>query len=182
MNQSDPLELVESGSLARPGPVGRIARFGLGALCLYALWGISFDAGLIVNSPLSALESRLTWLIAPLFVFNYVVNIGFSKSWGKRPLITSLGLLVLSAAASAVTSGSLNDPIFGAFLLAWLTYFYAHLGLSFALSAFIGTPGCEMRSIPDLLGRMRGVPSKEHYCPVIFLTKIDEWERNLKPR
>ena len=182
MKSSDPIQFVESGSLVRPGPIGRSARFGLGSFCLYAFWGIVVSADVIINTPLSALPSRITLLLAPMCVYNYVVNIGFSKNWGKRPLVLSLALLTVSALAGMITSGGLNNPIFGGALFVWLGYFYAHLGVSFALSAFIATPGCEMRAIPELFGRIRGIPSEEHRCPVFFLTKIDEWERGLKSR
>ena len=37
MKQSDPLQLVEQGSLDRPGPIGRVVRVALGILCSYAL-------------------------------------------------------------------------------------------------------------------------------------------------
>lgn len=71
-----------------------------------------------------------------------------------------------------------RQPIFGIPLVLWLGYFYTHLGLSFVLAAFIGTPGCEIRSMPEFLGRISGKPSEEHYCPAGFITAIDEWELN----
>ena len=168
MNQSDALELVDAGSLTRPGPYGRLVRFALGALCLYALWQIL--------QPFSSLENLFSLAIAPLCVFNYVVNIGFSKSWGKRPLAFSLLLLAVSAGVAFLISGSLDHPVFGVPLILWLGYFYAHLGLAFVLSAVIATPGCEMRSIPELIGRARGIASEEHRCPAALITRIDEWE------
>lgn len=85
-----------------------------------------------------------------------------------------------------VPAGTLNRPgpvgrfvrfVLGVPLNRWLGYFYGHLGVSFLLAAAIGTPGCEMRSIPELIGRARGTPSHEHRCPVGFLARIDEWER-----
>ena len=177
MNQSDPLELVGPGTLTRPGPVGRLLRFGLGALCLFALWNVVLSAEAIVAQPFSSLDSLVVLIAFPLFVFNYVVNIGFSKSWGRRPLIVSLAALGLSAGIAFLVSGSLDSPIFGVPLTLWLVYFYLHLGVSFVVAALIGTPGCEMRSIPELIGRMTGNVSKEHHCPAAFITRIDAWER-----
>jgi hypothetical protein len=39
----------------------------------------------------------------------------------------------------------------------------------------LGTPGCEMRAIPDLLGRLTGHTAQEHHCPG-FITPLDNWE------
>ena len=177
MKQSDPLELVDAGSLARPGPVGRMTRLALGALCLYALWEIVHSAGVTSTQPFSTLDNRLLVLLAPLCIFNYVVNIGFARSWGHRPLMISLVVLAVSALAAWLFSGELDSPVFGITLNLWLAYFYAHLGISFVLAALMATPGCEMRAMPELLGRMRGTPSEEHHCPAAFITRIDEWER-----
>ena len=176
MKQSDTFEFVDAGSLARPGPIGRWIRFALGALCLYALWEIVRHAGITSTQPFSTLDNRVVLLLAPLWIFNYVVNIGFARSWGHRPLIASLIFLSLSAFAGMLISGSFDSPIFGIPLNLWLAYFYSHLGASFVLAAAIATPGCEMRSIPELFGRIRGRPSKEHHCPATFINRTDAWE------
>ena len=182
MNQSDPLELVDPGSLVRPGPFGRLVRFALGAACLYALWGIVGSAAATITQPFSSLGDLIVLKAVPLFMFNYVVNIGFSKSWGSRPLFASLAVLALLAGVGFLTSGGFDSPIIGLPLTLWLGYFYGHLGLAFIVSALIATPGCEMRSIPELIGRARGRPSNEHHCPAAFITKIDEWEQRRSQR
>ena len=69
-----------------------------------------------------------------------------------------------------------DHPLFGAALWAWLVYFFAHLGVSFILSAIIATPGCEMRAIPHLFGKISGRAVAEHHCPASFITGIDAWE------
>ncbi len=176
MRQSDPLELLDPGSLARPGPLGRLVRFALGALCLFALWDIVQHAETTITQPFSSLDNLALLILAPLCIFNYVVNIGFSKSWGFRPLAVSLAILALAAGIALLISGSFDHPIFGVPLILWLGYFYGHLGIAFILSAVIATPGCEMRSIPELIGRASGKASEEHHCPAAFIGKIDEWE------
>lgn len=178
MNQADPLELVAEGSLARPGPVGRLVRLALGALCLFAVWDLLQGAGITISKPYSSLGSFALLVIFPICVFNYVVNIGFSKSWGMKPLIVSFAFLCGSAGIAYLLAGNFDSPLFGVPLLVFFLYFYAHLGVSFVLSAIISTPGCEMRAIPELWGRATGKPREEHNCPAAFITKIDEWERN----
>lgn len=176
MKQSGPLELVDPGTLVRPGPIGRLVRLSLGALCLYAFGDLLYYAEWTTTQPLSSLANRFLVLLAPLCFFNYVVNIGFSKSWGQRPLVASLVGLGVFGIVALLVAGSFDSPILGIPLNLWLGYFYGHLGLSFVLSALIATPGCEMRAIPELFGRLNGKPSEEHTCPVAFITKIDEWE------
>ncbi len=178
MKQSEPLALVDAGTLVRPGPLGRLLRLSLGALCLYVFVGVFYDVEWTTIQSFSSLDARLLVLLPPLFVFNYVVNIGFSRSWGQRPFIASVIALTVFGAVALLATGSLNSPLLGIPLNLWLGYFYGHLGLSFVLSALIATPGCEMRAIPELFGRLSGKPSQEHTCPVAFITKIDEWEHS----
>lgn len=56
-----------------------------------------------------------------------------------------------------------------------LTPYVINRGFSFVLSALIGTPGCEMRSIPHLWTLVTGRETQEHYCPGIIDT-VDRWE------
>jgi hypothetical protein len=178
MKQSDSRELVEPGSLLRPGLIGRAVRLLLGILCLYAVGELVYYWDSTTTHPFSSLDNRVLVLLAPLCIFNYVVNIGFTESWGHRPLFTSLIVLGGFAAAAFLVTGSFDSPILGIPLNLWFGYFYGHLGVSFVLSALIATPGCEMRAIPELFGRMSGKPSEEHHCPAAFITKIDEWEQS----
>lgn len=76
-----------------------------------------------------------------------------------------------------VNDGDFNSPVLGVPLFVWLAYFYGHLGISFVLATALATPGCEMRAIPQLVGRITGHAAPEHHCPVSFITKIDAWER-----
>lgn len=177
MKQSDHLEFVSAGTLVRPGPIGRLIRFALGVLCLYVLAAVLYYWEGTAAKPFSSLENRILVLLAPLCIFNYVVNIGFTKNWGLRPLLFSVIALVLIACVAFLVSGSVDHPVFGAPFNLWLAYFYGHLGASFVLAAILGTPGCEMRAIPELVGRATGHASEEHYCPVGFITRIDAWEQ-----
>ncbi len=178
MKQSDPLELVEAGSLIRPGTIGRVVRLLIGGFCLYAVAELFLYWEWTTNQPFSSLDNRFLVLLAPLCIFNYVVNIGFAKSWGRRPATISFVVLAVFSGAAFVATSSFDSPILGIPLNLWLAYFYAHLGLSFVLAAILGTPGCEMRAIPDLFGKITGKPSSEHHCPAAFITKIDEWEKS----
>ena len=178
MKQSDPLELVESGSLAPPGPVGRITRLALGLACLWAFWQVIQNVAAVISVPITATlhPSFAVVMAICLWIINYVVNIGFSRSWGRRPQYLSIAGYVTLAITALAINGDANSPILGVPLFAWLVYFYGHLGLSFVLAGVFATPGCEMRAIPELVGRINGRASAEHHCPG-FIDNIDAWER-----
>jgi hypothetical protein len=178
MKQSDPLEFVAPGSLAPPGPVGRLLRLGLGVLCLFGLWNLAVHLDAIIAMPFTAIvHSDFAFLsMMCLGIFNYVVNIGFSKSWGRRPMLVSIAGFVILGSLALLIDGELNSPILGVPLFAWLAYFYSHLGISFVLACVLATPGCEMRALPELFGLITGRPAAEHNCPASFITRIDEWE------
>ena len=177
MKQSDPWALVSAGTLARPGPIGRLFRFVLGVLCLYVFGEVFYYWEWTTAEPFSTLDNRFLLLLAPLCVFNYVVNIGFTKSWGQRPILFSVIALVLIGCIALLISGSFDSPILGIPLNIWFTYFYGHLGLSFVLAAIIATPGFEMRAMPEFVGKATGHASAEHHCPAGFITQVDEWEQ-----
>lgn len=171
------LELVAPGSLSRPGPIGRLLRSLLGVLCLYALWGLIHVAPDFVENPIGLLPNLGLMLLFALCVFNYVINIGFSRDWHRYPLIVALIFLAAVAIVGYLFTGDAGTEILGVSVLLWLGYFYTHLGVSFLLAAFLATPGCEMRAIPELFGKITHREAKEHHCPISILSGIDRWEK-----
>ena len=178
MKQSDPLQFESPGTLRRPGPIGRVLRLLLGLLCLYALLSLARHWQAIVAAPVSSLANLAILVLAAILLLNYVVNIGFGKSWGRKPLIVSLVLLSGFALVSRVVFGTVEHPMFGYPLLVFLAYFYAHLGISFVVAAVLATPGCEMRALAGLSGRIRGAQADEHHCPAALISRVDAWERS----
>jgi hypothetical protein len=176
VKQSDPLQLVNEGTLEPPGPVGRLVRMSLGFACFYALYVLVLHIQSIIQTPVSVLPNIALLVFAAIIIINYVINIGFGKSWGRWPSYFSIGAALLLALIGWLVFGTADHPLFGAALWAWLMYFFAHLGVSFVLSAIIATPGCEMRAIPHLFGKISGRAVAEHHCPASFITKIDAWE------
>lgn|GEM_PF-560771 len=171
------LELVDRGSLTKPGIVGRLVRLALGVLCIYGLGELLTVYPDFIERPIELLPNLSLMILIVLCVFNYVVNIGFSKNWNNYPLIVALSVLVLVAGFGYLIDGNPSSRYLGVLLMLWLGYFYAHLGLSFILAAFIATPGCEMRSIPELIGKINKSPVKAHHCPSSIISGIDRWER-----
>lgn len=174
---ADPLEahFETPGSLRRPGPVGRAVRLGFGAAILWMVLPAvpNFPNALRVGAP-----SGHDWLVSVLLIawlIPYVVNIGWRVNWKRLPRYAALGLLVAAAGIGYPIWGHWWNPAFG---VTWWTlnlYTFGHLGLSFVLAAVLATPGCEMRSVPDLLARLRGRRAREHYCPG-WMDPLDRWE------
>jgi hypothetical protein len=170
------LKLNEPGTLTRPGPVGRGVRLVFGALCL---WYVARLIG--VGSTLLDVNGDIRpiiWngLLPGLFLISYVINIGFSRPWRKWPAMASAGVLLVFAGFGYLSTGSVETTLLGRAIWLWEIYLFAHLGLSFVLSALIGTPGCEMRALHDVYSRITGNSTKEHHCPIGPLNAIDRWE------
>lgn len=175
---STDLKLEEQGTLAKPGPIGRLVRLGFGVLSLYyvfGLWNIRYD---LIDS--SGAIRQLLWngIIPGLFLISYVINIGFSRAWKKWPAIASIALLLVAAGIGYLLSGDFESNILARTLQTWLIYIFVHLGLAFILAAILATPGCEMRAFHHLFSVITGQPTSEHHCPVGPLNAIDKWERS----
>ncbi len=170
----------EPGTLSRPGPIGRVTRFILGAFCVYVVLAILTNASAFFTGRALHVTSVWFMILMGLYVFPDVVNIGFSKAWKRFHLLTGLVALAgVAALISWATYGSVFGPPLGIVVSIWLLYTFGHLGISFLLATLLATPGCEMRSIPQLWALVSGKTAKEHYCPGV-LTPIDRWEAKLR--
>lgn len=172
------LELVDQGSLVRPGPIGRLVRLILGMFCLYGFWELVSVAPYVIERPFELLPNLALMILVVLCVFNYVVNIGFSKDWKSYPTLISLVILGIVGLLSFLSDDLVASTLFGLLLVLWMGYFYSHLGISFLLAAIMATPGCEMRAIPELFGKITKQNVKEHHCPSSIISGIDRWESN----
>ncbi len=74
------LDFVESGSLEKPGPIGRIFRLLLGIFCLYGVNEIVRVTLFYVADPIGQLPAMSLMILVAICVFNYVVNIGYSRN------------------------------------------------------------------------------------------------------
>ncbi|MDD9891479.1 MAG: hypothetical protein OXU66_15650 [Gammaproteobacteria bacterium] len=176
------LDLVDQGSLTRPGLIGRFVRLSLGIACLYGLWELIAVAPFFIERPIELLPNLSFMILVVLCIFNYVVNIGFSKDWNRYPVFVSVLIFTVIAAASYLVSGTPSSMLLGGSMVLWMAYFYAHLGISFVLAAILATPGCEMRAIPELFGRLTNRDTKEHHCPSSIISGIDRWEASRKEK
>ena len=166
----------EHGSLPKPGFVGRLVRLLFGLWLVWALWTlVAVGWAVMVDDTPPRTWQWWAFMAFALWFTPYVVNIGFTKNWRRGPQFVVLGLAVIAVALDLVIHGTWWAPPLGFLVCAWLIYFSAHLGISFAISALLGTPGCEMRAIPHLWTLMTGHATKEHHCPGL-IDPIDKWE------
>ena len=170
------LKLDEPGSLPRPGPLGRIVRLAFGFLCLSQVYWLSQVAENLLGADGHIRSVIWNGILIGLFLISYVINIGYSKAWKKRPAIVSAGVFLAIAAGGYLTAGAVETELLARSIWLWEFYLFSHLGAAFMIAAVIGTPGCEMRAFHDLYSRITGTPTKEHYCPVGPLHPIDQWE------
>ena len=170
------LRLDEPGTLPRPGPVGRLARLVFGVICAWYLIGLIDMRDSLLDAEGHVRAFLWNGIFPGLFLVSYIVNIGFSRAWRKWPALASAGVFLLLAAYGYFSEGRLETELLARSIWFWELYLFSHLGLSFLLSALLGTPGCEMRAFHDLYSRLTGKQTKEHYCPVGPLSGIDDWE------
>jgi len=169
----DTFRFDEPGTLQRPGPIGRLVRLILGLLCLWLVWQLAFRSG----TPDLTNPSFWIFVAFGMLLVPYVINIGFGVTWGAWPRIVSTILLVGAAAIGYLTTNGQIAFSLWATAAIWMAYVYGHLGISFVMSSLLATPGCEMRAIPHLLGKVLKRDTREHYCPG-FIDNVDEWELN----
>lgn len=166
-----------AGTISPPRAIGRTVRFLLGAYLCFHAWQV------IVLADVRDVDNPMMWLsvVLALWLLPPVVNIGFGVDWKRHPqrLLILLGL-VAAGVGWMVYGSPLSEPTWW-WMKATTAYTWSHLGGAFVLSAILATPGCEMRSIPDLIARLSGRPAQEHFCPG-FIRVLDEWEARVFKR
>ena len=77
------LHLDEPGSLPRPGPIGRAARFLFGSLCLWYVKGLIDVATDLRTGDGQIISVVWNGILFGLILISYIINIGFSRAWKK---------------------------------------------------------------------------------------------------
>ncbi len=181
MAERKPLEDIfqfdKEGTLPPPGPMGRAVRLVLGIVILKFIGDWLF----IIDSSDYTQPFILLWIAFSVVLVPYVVNIGFGINSGVKPRYVLVGIWLIAGITGLLIEETWRSELLWSVIELTQIYIYGHLCLSFLLSAILSTPGCEMRAIPHLLGRVSKKGSKEHYCPG-FLDNVDRWERNRSER
>ena len=172
----------KQGTLQPPMMLGRIARFLAGVGVLSAFYSevdvaIAFVTGTRYMDIVPP-QSPMFWLAVLLafWVFPYVVNIGFTRRWKRKPQVAVAGLAAVAMLAGLTLYENWWAPPLEVLLLVWMIYTFGHLRFCFLMSGVLATPVCEMRAMPHLWATLTGRATKEHYCPGL-LDPIDRCER-----
>ncbi len=173
---SEQSEFSAQGSLLRPGLLGRLTRLVFGLICAGFVWMVLAIGPIRLVQQFADVQGFWPWAITAFYLFPYVINIGFGRSWGPWPRYWVLAGVVGFASLSYFSSGQILGPWLIGFLLLWMFYVFLHLAVSFLAAGILATPGCEMRALPYLYGKLSGRPVREHSCPVGPLAAIDRWE------
>ena len=174
--------LEQPGTFPKPGPIGRIVRLVLGLVLLLSAYSAAHRiyAG---TPPLSTSASDPTfWLAAALsFVgLRDMIDGGFGQWWGRWAQAAVLALAVAAAGIDVLWSGSVWEPALGWLVNGLMMVVLGYIGLNIVLQALIASPGCEVRAIPHLIGRLRGQATAEYRC--LVFGPLDAWEARLWTR
>ena len=134
------VELQKPGSLDRPGPIGRTARFGIGAFLLFfplrILINYRYGDSVRANDPVLWFGIAISmWVIAE------VVELGYRRDLGQWPRFIALIVIALGAASELLLRGSLLGDLLTLSLMALVVFVYGILGSSFVLAALFAVPG-----------------------------------------
>lgn len=164
---SSETRFAPTGTLPKPGPIGRLVRllFGL-AIMIWLLPGLIQSIPALPDAA-SFPTNILFWGIVALTIMNmnHVINLGLGKSWGHKPQVVFLVLVGLAVVADVVGYERFWAPPLATLLVSWLILINLPLGIAFLLSATLATPGCEMRSYNHLIAKIQGTDPTEHFCP-----------------
>lgn len=179
--QDTQLQGTASTRLPRTGPVSRSCRL----LCAAVIAWFAFDwaeAGLTWFSKSTTPANPGVWIVTGLAIYYGLYQLpqtGFGDRQGRRVVAIFGALLVTAASSALVAEGEL-----WAAPLTWLLYsldvgFLIMITISYLVSVVLGTPGCEVGGLAELIRRLRSVSDAEEpkamWC-IAGLHRVDKWE------
>ncbi|MPZ70181.1 MAG: hypothetical protein GEU71_11740 [Actinobacteria bacterium] len=137
------------------------------------------EAGLTWFARSTTPANPWVWIVTGLAIYYSLYQLpstGFGAAWGRRVAVV-FGAVV---AATAVFTLLGNGELWAA-PLTWLLYglatgFLILVTISFVIAVILGTPGCEIGGLAELIRRLRGDTGAEAMWCIVGLHRIDEWE------
>jgi len=137
--------------------VSRSYRLGLAVLLGLSAYSLILAGHGGFSQPDSAEEPGV-WILTgfALFAVRDAAATAFGPRWGGRALAGMLALLAVAGVAALAADGSLwAAPV------TWLLYgldltFAVVIGAAMLVSIVVGTPGCELGAVRELVLRLRG--------------------------
>jgi len=150
------------GPFPRPGIIGRAVRLFFGVLLIYFFVETftSYSSYVAVGAP-----GGTWWLGAAIsfYLLPEVTDVGFGLSWGRKSQMVALALALGAMVFDFFWYGNLWGPPLGLLVYLLMGVVLGYLGLSFVLAAIFGVPGCELRAVPYVIGKLSGREAAEHY-------------------
>ncbi|HJQ90719.1 MAG TPA: hypothetical protein VJ950_03365 [Acidimicrobiia bacterium] len=174
---------LPQGIVHRIGPMGRLVRvFGAVIMALFAFeW---LEAGMTWFGQASTPSNPWIWVVTGLAAYyglHQLPESGFGRPWGERVLATVGGIFVLVAVATLTIHGELWAHPLTISLYGLNVAFLFVVSLSYLVAVFLGTPGCEVGGLGELIRRLRGVPDPANHDAMWCIGGIhclDQWEAN----
>lgn len=164
----------------RIGPVGRMVRI-FGAVIM-TLFGFEWlEAGMAWFGRPSTPDNLWIWVVTGLGAYYGLYQLpesGFGRPWGDRVLATTGALFVAAVAVTLALHGQLWAPPLTPLLYGFNVAFLFVVAVSYVVAVFLGTPGCEIGGLGELIRRIRGVPeaAEEPMWCIGGIHCLDEWE------
>jgi hypothetical protein len=165
----------DTDRLPQIGPVGGVVRLLLAAVLGWTVYDLWVARGFIFAET-DPLTDPTLWVLTALMVWA-MYEVADFVGWGMR-VLAALGLLVLAAAAAALTTAG---TVWAA-PVTWLVWgidigMAALVAITFLVAVVLRTPGCELGALRQLARRLREDPddARPMFC-VAGLHKLDAWE------
>ena len=168
-----------SEDILKPGPIGRALRSITGIGQAYFIVSVVPHYAYFMSDSLPGDPMYWIAVIAGFLVLNPVIHIGFNIQWPRSPQRVFLLLLVIAIGFDLWQYGKVWGPPLNFLIFLMAVYVHTHLGVAHILSGILGTPGCEMRAIPQLWAMLTKSETEAHICPA-FWSRFDRWETNFK--
>ena len=136
-------EMELPGTQPAPGPIGRLVRFGAGALILYMYVpeALFHREGLIRTGWHVEMLGWLFAIVLGLYLLPIVIDRGFGVSWGRRARLVFAGLAIVGLGYDRIVYGTFWAPPVAWLTFATITFVIVHLGISFVVAGLLATPG-----------------------------------------
>lgn len=120
---SEPMTYVEEGTLAPPGPIGRLARALSGFDCAFFLYFLILHRHDILSGSGIVNFGWLVGIAFAVYVFPDVISLGFGKSWSRKTILFALlGAVIIVASVGWIGFKSPLSPPLGTLIFVWLAY------------------------------------------------------------
>ncbi|MGH8912913.1 MAG: hypothetical protein ACRDZM_00160 [Acidimicrobiia bacterium] len=167
--------------ITRIGPIGRVARMA-GAVIMSLVAFDWLEAGMTWFGEASTAGNPSVWIVTALAAYyglHQLPDSGFGRPWGERVLATTGGLFVVTAVVTLLLRRELWAHPFTTILYGFDVGFLFVVAISYLVAVFVGTPGCEVGGLGELIRRLRGVPDPaDHeamWC-IGGIHRLDQWE------